>query len=315
MKKRIVSVPWMGTEYTNKIKEVLEYLDLEVILPEKSADDLKEAVQNSADMMCFPYKGVLANYINVLNRGANTLLMYDSCGECRLKHYYKVHEFTLKKMGYKDFEMYPVTAGNMVPVLRKISRQSYPKILMAVKKLLIGIKEIDDQKWQLSKDKINIGIIGEIYTCCDERVNYKIEKKIINYGASPYNASNLSHFIKESIKGKFHLEDYIGKRKYKKEANKYLNGKLGGHGKENIYNLLWLKDQGVDGVIHLLPLSCMPEATVEPFLNDICQREKIPLLRLPIDETNSEANVETRVETFIELIKRKKKEKEDKKLK
>ncbi len=307
MKKRVISLPWMGAEYTHKIKKMLTSLDLEVILPEKSAESLKKGVQNSADMMCFPYKGVLANYINVLDRGANTLLMYDSCGECRLKHYYKIHEFTLKKLGYKDFEMYPISITNIIPTLRKLSGKSALAVTKAVKQLILDIKEVDKKKWQWSDDKINIGIIGEIYTCCDERVNYQIEKKIISHGANPYNASNLSQFITESIKETFFLEDKIGKTQYKKEANKYLNGKLGGHGKENIYNLLWMHDKNVDGVIHLLPLSCMPEATIEPFINAICQEKKIPLLRLPIDETNSEANVDTRVETFIELIKRKKK--------
>jgi len=306
MKKRVVSLPWMGAEYTHKIKKMLKSLDLEVILPEKSSDSLKKGVQNSADMMCFPYKGVLANYINVLDRGANTLLMYDSCGECRLKHYYKIHEFTLKKMGYNAFEMYPISITNIVPTLKKLSNKPTVTIIKAVKQLINDIKEVDNKKWQWSDSKINIGIIGEIYTCCDERVNYQIEKKIIGHGANPYNASNLSHFIAESIKEKFFVGN-IGKTQYKKAADKFLNGKLGGHGRENIYNLLWMHNKKVDGIIHLLPLSCMPEATIEPFINDICQERKIPLLRLPIDETNSEANVDTRVETFIELIKRKKK--------
>ena len=53
--------------------------------------------------------------------------------------------------------------------------------------------------------------------------------------------------------------------------------------------------------------NCMPETTVESIIDNICQKNKIPLLRLPIDETNSEANVNTRLETFIELVKRRKK--------
>ena len=142
MKKRVISLPWMGAEYTHKIKKMLTSLDLEVILPEKSAESLKKGVQNSADMMCFPYKGVLANYINVLDRGANTLLMYDSCGECRLKHYYKIHEFTLKKLGYKDFEMYPISITNIIPTLRKLSGKSALAVTKVVKQLILDIKEI-----------------------------------------------------------------------------------------------------------------------------------------------------------------------------
>ena len=50
----------------------------------------------------------------------------------------------------------------------------------------------------------------------------------------------------------------------------------------------------------------MPETLGEPIINKICSDNNIPLLRIPIDENNSEANLETRIETFCELIKWKK---------
>jgi len=51
----------------------------------------------------------------------------------------------------------------------------------------------------------------------------------------------------------------------------------------------------------------MPETTIEPILDKICVDYNVPLLRLMIDETNSEANFDTRIETFAEMIKRRKK--------
>ncbi len=81
---------------------------------------------------------------------------------------------------------------------------------------------------------------------------------------------------------------------------------MGGHGYENIYHLLELIEKRIDGILHLLPLTCMPETTVEPFINYICREQNIPLLRIPIDENNSEANLNTRLETFVDLIKMRK---------
>lgn len=297
---KIVTFPYMGLEYTMHIKKCLETLGIKVVLPPKISDEtIKLGVKNSADMMCFPFKVTLGNFIEALNNGANILLMFDSCGECRLKQYYKLHELTLRRMGYK-FEMYNLNSKTAVKVLKKLSGCS---TIEAIKTLIKGIKEmkqIDNRKYEWSKDKLNIAIIGEIYTSCEERVNYDIEKKIKKFNVNVYNTANLSDFIYEGLKL------YIfKKRNYKKEAWKYFNGPLGGHGYENVYNLLWLIDKKVDGVIHLLPLSCMPETTVEPIIDSICQDNKIPLLRLMIDETNSEANIDTRLETFIELIKRK----------
>lgn len=79
-----------------------------------------------------------------------------------------------------------------------------------------------------------------------------------------------------------------------------------GHACENIKHLLELIDRNIDGIIHVLPLSCMPESAIEEYVDGICEDNNIPLLRIPLDETNSPANVETRVETFIKLILRKK---------
>lgn len=302
--ERIVSFPGMGKEYNIIIKGMLESLGLKVIPPSEVTDKvIKVGVRNSADMMCYPFKTTLGSFVDSIERGANTLLMYDSCGQCRLKHYNKLHELTLREMGY-EFEMYPVSIKSIVPTLKKLSGKSTIKCFRAVKSLIKNLRETDKRKYQWSSDKLNIGIIGEIYTCCEERVNYHLEKKLKELGVNPYNTASLSEFIYESLYelNPFHRDE---KDKYKKQAKAYLNGKLGGHGVENIYNLLWMIDLKLDGVIHLLPLSCMPEATVEPILNKICRENKIPLLRLAIDEVNSEANVSTRVETFIDLIKRK----------
>ncbi len=302
---RVVTFPSMGREYSLAIKNTLQSLGLRVIPPPDVTDKtIKIGVRHSADMMCFPYKTTLGNFVEALEMGANTLLMYNSCGQCRLKHYYKLHDMELKRMGYK-FEFYPVKVQNIVSVFKKLSGKSTLTSFNAVRKLIKEMKRIDDRKYQWSSEKLNIGIIGEIYTCCEERVNYELEKKLKVMDVNPYNTARLSEFIYDSL----HLNGFFnkdGKIKYKKEASQFLNGPLGGHGYENIYNLLWMIDKRVDGVIHLLPLSCMPEVTVEPIINNICRDSNIPLLRLLIDDANSEVNVGTRVETFIELIKRKK---------
>jgi hypothetical protein len=85
-----------------------------------------------------------------------------------------------------------------------------------------------------------------------------------------------------------------------------LNGPVGGHGFENVYNLLWLRDRGVDGVMHLLPLSCMPETTVEPIINPSPGGRHSPL-RLPDRRDGFGSEHRHPRGTFIELIKRKRK--------
>lgn len=307
--ERIISFPWMGKDYSEMIKQSLENLGLNIQLPPKTTRrTINLGVKNSSEMTCFPYKVTLGNFIEALEDGANTLLMWNSKGQCRQKHYHKIQEFTLRNLGFDNFEMYGISGMNIFNVLRKLSEKSGLEILLEVyRKFPKRLKECDAEKTQWSKDKLNIGIIGEIFSCCDESINYGIESKIESYGANPLNTVTLTSFIGDNLFGKkfipFIRDDKI---KYKREASKYLNGKLGGHGYENIYHLLELIEKRIDGVLHLLPLTCMPETTVEPFINYICREHNIPLLRIPIDENNSEANLNTRLETFVDLIKMRK---------
>ncbi len=298
MEKRIISFPYIGREYTKLIKRNLEKLGLSIQLPPKTTKKTYNlGVRHSSDMMCFPYKVTLGNFMEALDNGANVLLMYDSLGQCRLKHYHKIQEFTLKNLGYEDFELYGINRKNALKLMKKFSGKSYYQIIKTFYNLIKDIKAHDNKRiW--SKEKPNIGIVGEIYSAIDETINQNIEEKIKKYVANPYNAVTISDFLNHNF-----LPIINRKTKYERQAEKYFNGKLGGHGIENVSHLLELIDRGVNGIIHILPLSCMPETTVEPFINHICQENKTPLLRIPIDENNSEANLETRLETFIELIK------------
>ncbi|MCK4650027.1 hypothetical protein KAT36_02235 [Candidatus Pacearchaeota archaeon] len=298
---REVTFPWMGKKYTELLAQGLNNLGMNIRLPPRTTDKtIQVGVRNTAEMVCFPLKPTLGNFIEALDNGADTLLMYDSRGQCRLRHYWKIQEFILKDMGY-NFEMYNVNLNNIFPVLHKLGEASYYKIAKELFQVYNQIKEVDTEKERWSENKPNIGIIGEIFTCCDERTNHGIEKKIENLGANPVNTVTLSSFIRDSIFKKIHRPN--GRKEYDKKAEKYFNGGLGGHGRENISYLLELVDKNIAGVLHLLPMSCMPETSIEPYINSICQKSKTPLLRIPIDENTAEANLETRLETFVELIK------------
>lgn len=299
---KIVSFPRLG-EYTNLIQNFMVELDIKSSPPPPISErTIKFGCKHSADMICFPYKLCLGNLWEALEQGANTLLMWDTKGQCRLRHYYKLQEHTLKNLGY-NFEIYPVRIFSIISILKKLNPDlTVIKILKSLKNFFNAVKRMESNK--LEPGMVNIGIIGEIYTCLAPEINYDIVNKIKKEGVNAYNTISILEFLKDSIKKKLKL-GWVGKRKYKQIAKKYLNGSIGGHGFENIYNLLELIDNNIDGVIHILPLSCMPESSIESIINDLCAKNDVPLLRLPIDETNSEANVNTRLETFIELIKRK----------
>ena len=307
-KERKVTFPIMGRKNSEVIGTFLEDLGLQVIMPPKTTDEtIRTGAKYCANMVCYPLKVTLGNYIEALEQGANTLLAYDTQGACRFRQYTHLHNFTLTGLGY-NFEMHTINKNNVVGKLSELSGRSRLTVLNKMRQYFRQIQENDRKSKQWSEDRPNIGIIGEIYCCCEDSINFGLEDKIRRYGGNPYNTATVTDFVsnKVPILNLFSFRRLFArdeKQEHKRRAKEYLQGFTAGHAYENLYNLLWLKDQGVDGVVHVLPLSCMPETTIEPYVNGICRDSKIPLLRIPIDENSAEANLETRLETFVELIK------------
>jgi len=305
---RVITFPIMGRKNSEVIKNFLESLDLNIVLPPQITDKtIKLGVKHSADMICIPYKFTFGNYLEAFEKKPeiNTLLTYDSQGTCRFRQYSKLHEFTLKKLGY-HFEMHTITPKNIFSKMKELSGKSYLKIF---KEFMFHYHELEKNEFSnWSKDKPNIGIIGEIFCAVDEKVNQGLENKIKKFGGNPINASNSSGFIRNQFLFfktlSLFKKDFM--KEYKEKAKNYFNGELGGHSVENISHLLYFIDRKIDGIIHIAPLTCMPETTIENYVHDICSSNNIPLLKVPIDENNSEANLETRLETYLELIKMKK---------
>jgi predicted nucleotide-binding protein (sugar kinase/HSP70/actin superfamily) len=298
---KIISFPYIG-KYTPFFKEFFENLGCQVILPPKITDKtIKIGTKYSSEMMCFPYKVTLGNFIEVLqvHPEIDYLTMYDSQGQCRFRHYYILQEQTLKKLGfkaqmavlnYKNIFKLPQTLN---PELNKI--QIIKEYWRAFKKL----KELSKRNL-LKENMPNILIIGEIYTCVEPSINYGLEERLKKYGVNCINSVDLFSFVTESFNKIF---GFGLRKRYLRKAKKYLNGPLGGHGIENIASLLEYIDKGIDGAIWLRPLTCMPETTVDPIIKHLCHEKDIPLLIFDIDESNFALNIETRLETFIEQVK------------
>lgn len=287
---KIVSFPTIG-KYTQPFRNMMERLgyNLQEQMP-ITPNMIDKGCKHSSEMMCFPFKVTLGYFMESLDKGADILLMFDSCGQCRFKHYYMLQEYTLKNLGYKDFEMVPIRAKHLIKSFKQINKNlSTFRILKELKKTWSELKKIEKQKIE---PRLNIGIIGEIYTVMENSLNFNIEEKIRKVGMNPYNCVTMTHFLKH----------YLIKDKYFKKALKYFNGPLGGHGIQNVGNTLMLIEKGFDGIIWFRPLSCMPEQTVDPIIKSSCNENNMPLLVIDIDETSAEANVATRIETFFELV-------------
>lgn len=292
----IYTIPRMGV-YTDFFVKALRELGINIVPPPDITNETnKLGIRNSIEMQCFPEKATLGSLIKAVEKNNVTdIITYSSEGQCRFRHYGKLYELALKNLGH-NINIHIIKKGHIFRDLKKITGASYWKIWKVFRKTIKKINRYEELQEGLyyKLGGINILLIGEIYTLLEPKINFNIRKKLQVLDIGSKLTATLSSFINSNIKGK---------EIHSKEADKYFNGEVGGHGKQGIIHLLENIDK-VAGVIHILPLTCMPEAVAMPVIEYICRQNKIPLLRIEIDDNASELNIQTRLEAFTEMIKR-----------
>lgn len=119
-----VTMPNLGNLISIAGKSLLSNLGHEVILPPpNSKRTLDLGVRYAPEYCCLPLKIVLGNFIEALEKGADTIIMAGGWGPCRFGYYAEIQRMILKSLGYK-FEMISleVPRGNLIRVLNQFNR-------------------------------------------------------------------------------------------------------------------------------------------------------------------------------------------------
>lgn len=147
---------------------------------------------------------------------------------------------------------------------------------------------------------LRVGVVGEIYMLLEPKVNLEFEKRLGTMGVEVYRSLYLSDWICEHLipepKAKLHA------RRVKHAAEPYLRGHVGGHGLETIGHSVLYAKEGMDGIIQVLPLTCMPEIVAQSILPTISTDFSIPIMTLILDEHSGEAGLQTRLEAFVDML-------------
>ncbi len=201
----------------------------------------------------------------------------------RLAHYYRPREV---EKG--------ITDRALEAALVKIEAMDKERNFSKLKKEIL--KTFSNIIIERNRDIPKVAIIGEIYTVSDPSINFEIEKKLGHEEIDVHREMDITYQVKKGI---FPWKDWIIQRK----IMPYLQSTVGGHGRDAIYEMLNYIKKDFDGIIHLLPFSCMPEVTVRPILERIHQESGIPFLSLSLDEQIAEAGINTRLEAFVDVVK------------
>lgn len=153
------------------------------------------------------------------------------------------------------------------------------------------------------KDRIRIGIVGEIYVIMERTVNKNVEEILNSLGVEVENVQYISDWVEHNIVPKW-LPFPKSHRVFKK-SDEVAPLNCGGHDKENMGWVFDFAERGFDGVVHLMPFACLPELVNLGKFPTISERLNMPILSLSLDEQMGEAHVKTRLEAFTDLCRSK----------
>lgn len=144
---------------------------------------------------------------------------------------------------------------------------------------------------------IKIGLVGEIYLMLEDFANYEIEKELSKMGVLPLSKRSLYRHLKHLL----HFDwQWL---KYSYLAYRYLKDSPGGEALNTVGEARAFIKQGVSGIIHIFPFTCMPENIALEALQKMSEDYSIPILSLSFDEHTSKTGLLTRIEAFVDLLK------------
>ena len=160
------------------------------------------------------------------------------------------------------------------------------------------------------RDVLHVDLTGEIYLVQDPFSNQNIERERGRMGVQTRRTLTVSSFLKDAIipkmfvKGETHLERAF------RLAKPYLSRDIGGDSLECVSDIVYANEKGKDGIIHISPFTCMPEIMSQNFFPAMRENCEIPILPLIMDEQTGKAGYITRLEAFVDLMRRRKRRKE-----
>jgi len=167
-----------------------------------------------------------------------------------------------------------------------------------------ALKAVKCTKMPPKKDRIKIGIVGEIYVVMESSINMNIAEVLNSLGCEVTRSMFISEWLNHAIYPKIFRKK--SGQLLVDNSRKYMDIPIGGHECHNIGNIIEYKKEGYDGIIHLMPFACLPELITQSIAPNISKDYEIPIMTLSLDEQTGIANNLTRIEAFVELLKKNK---------
>ncbi len=149
-----VTFPHMGT-IAIPMKAFLQEAGLEVIPPPPTSKrTLTLGSRHAPEFACLPLKINLGNYLEALERGADTIIMAGGVGPCRFGYYGEVQREILRSLGYECrfliFEPPGGDLGSLMATCREFFTGVTPRALIRAGRIAWAKFQAVDKLWQAS---------------------------------------------------------------------------------------------------------------------------------------------------------------------
>lgn len=142
---RRITFPQMGN-LAIPVSSILKQMGADIVLsPYNNKETLTLGTRYSMETVCLPYKLILGNFIQSLEAGANTVLMFQAPGTCRLGNYAGNIEAKLIELGY-DFDMviFDLYKGKLKEIGTKFAQATNgTNIIDTIKGIRLGLCKFD----------------------------------------------------------------------------------------------------------------------------------------------------------------------------
>lgn len=160
---------------------------------------------------------------------------------------------------------------------------------------------------------LKVRLVGEIYAVLEEYVNQEIARTL---GLLPdirievQREITVMNWLRHNILKSPAL--LLRHRRINAAAKPYLQESVGGHGRESVGLAALAPREGIDGVVHLWPFTCMPEIVAQSILTSVARKLSLPLLTVIVNEQTGQAGLKTRLESFAHILQERRAGKEGK---
>lgn len=153
---------------------------------------------------------------------------------------------------------------------------------------------------RVRRSLLRIGLVGEIFMLLDPFSNMHIEEKLARMRVRLAKSVWLSDWLNDRFRFRPFRRNQF--QLAWKRARGYMDFPAGGESIKSVGKGLQYVREGYDGIIHIMPFTCMPELVAQTVLSRISREYQTPVMTLIYDEHTSTTGLQTRLEAFVDLL-------------